>query len=150
MRLRHLGPLLVITALVLTACCTGFPEPVVDEEQVKEIAWEELEPYTSSHDRANWQAVDVRLVEGREVAETFEREQPRCVHPTPQPNERSRPSDQYWYVEMVPKPATPLPTPEISPTAPPLIPEPFVRGAFFLIDLVDGHVVARYLYCVIY
>jgi hypothetical protein len=141
-----LGLITATLTLALVACGSG----ALTAEQATDRAWEALDPHTSSHDRLNWQVVDVRQVQGREVAETFEREQPRCIYPTPQPNEAVRPGSTYWYVEMKPNPATPLPTATLSPTAPPFIPEPFVRDAFFLIDPSDGHVVARMLFCVIY
>ena len=65
------------------------------------------------------------------------------------PNGEIKPEGDYWFVGMSPKSATPLPRPTLSPTAPPFIPEPFLRQALFLIDM-DGNVVARKLFCVIY
>jgi hypothetical protein len=65
------------------------------------------------------------------------------------PNGEIQAGDDYWVVEMSPLPATPLPVPTLSPTAPPFVPEPFLRRALFLLD-VDGRVVARKLYCVVY
>jgi hypothetical protein len=38
----------------------------------------------------------------------------------------------------------------ISPTAPLVVPEPFMYQAMFLMDAADDQVVARKLYCVIY
>lgn len=144
----RLGLSLVVLAFLLIAC--GSRTESLTEQEVLDVAWKDLEPHTSSHDRANWEVVDVRQVKGREVAETFEREQPRCIWPTPLPNETISPSATYWYVELKPRPATPLPGEKISPTAPPRIPEPFVYDAFFLINPADGQVVARMLHCVIY
>jgi hypothetical protein len=74
-----------------------------------------------------------------------------CPGPTPPANDEIQPTRAYWYVQMVPRPATPPPkeTP-ISPTAPPNVPEPFIRQALFLIDSSDGQIVARKLFCVIY
>jgi hypothetical protein len=56
----------------------------------------------------------------------------------------------YWYVQMRPRPATPLPGPRLSPTAPPNIPEATVRQADFLVDPATGEIVARLFNCVIY
>lgn len=144
------GPLLVFLALALAAC--GGSAVAVDKETVLDRAWEALEPNTSSGNRAHWQVVDARQVQGRDVAERFAGEvAPGCwMGPTPQPNGAIRAGADYWYVEMVPRPATALPGGEVSPTAPPRIPEPFLRHAFFLLDVADGRVVARKLSCVIY
>jgi hypothetical protein len=137
-------------ALALVAC--GGPAESVDKETVLDRVWEALEPNTSSSDRANWEAVDVRQVQGREVAAQFEgKVAAGCWKgPTPQPNATISASGDYWFVEMVPRPATALPGGEASPTAPPRIPEPFLRQAFFLVDPADGRIVARRLFCVIY
>jgi hypothetical protein len=71
-----------------------------------------------------------------------------CGGPEPPPNGEIDPSQTYWYVEMRPQPATPSGQ-SMSPTAPPLVPEPFLRQALFLID-ENGEVVARVLACVVY
>lgn len=123
------------------------------EEQVLDAAWDALEPNTSSHDRGNWDVVEVGQVTGKQVAERFEGEPaPGCWSgPEPPGNDEIQAGKTYWYVQMRPKPVTPVPqegTP--SPTAPPLIPEPFLRDAHFLIDPQGGEIVARKLICVIY
>jgi hypothetical protein len=140
--------ILALPAAFLAAC--GARSLSLSEQHLLDMAWDALEPHTSSHSQDNWEVVAVRQVNGQEVVALFQQEQPRCVWPTPLPNERIRPSGEYWYVEMKPRPATPLPGEKLSPTAPPRIPEPFVRQAFFLLDAVEGRVVARMLYCVIY
>jgi len=141
----------VLLAVALSACCTGLPEPVIDGTVVPDIAWDALAPNTSSGDRANWQVTVAEVVTGRDVADEFEGEAwLGCWKgPTPVPNGAIQAGADYWYVEMQPKAATPLPRPTLSPTAPPSIPEPFLRQALFLIDM-DGNVVARKLFCVIY
>jgi hypothetical protein len=125
----------------------------VDEQQVLETAWQALEPNTSSHNPANWDVVEVRQVSGQEIAEFFEGE-PRSgcwMGPEPPSNGEISASGSYWYIHMQPRPATPDPQKSApSPTAPPAIPEPFLRQAFLLIDGRDGQVIARKLFCVIY
>jgi hypothetical protein len=145
------GAALVFLALVLAACCTGYPEPVIDGTVVPDITWDALAPNTSSSDRANWEVTAAEVVKGRDVADEFEGEAwLGCWKgPTPVPNGEIKAGTDYWYVEMQPKPATPLPGSNLSPTAPPSIPEPFLRQALFLLDF-DGKVVARKLFCVIY
>ncbi len=127
--------------------------PDTSQSQVIDIVWEALEPNTSSHERSNWQAVEVGSVTGESVAELFEGEPaPGCWSgPKPVENKEIRASKSYWYVLMIPNPATPEPfdgTP--SPTAPPRIPEPFLREAHFLVDPKTGEILARKLMCVIY
>lgn len=137
----------------------GTPEGPSDsagspgERQIVDAVWSSLEPNTSSRDRANWEAVEVRPVTGREVVEQFEGDPaPGCWKgPTPTPNETIRPSGAYWFVTMKPRPATPVPQERtISPTEPPAVPEPFMHQALFLVDSTTGRVVARKLFCVIY
>jgi hypothetical protein len=152
--------MLVALCLVLPACGGPVASPTqppaqdaasLTRQQAQDAVWQALAPNTSSGDRANWQVVEVRQVKGRDVAEEFAGEPSLgCWKgPTPTPNGEIQPGGDYWYVEMSPKPATPLPGATISPTAPPFIPEPFLRQALFLIDL-EGNVVARKLLCVIY
>lgn len=141
------GLALIWLAVTLVTCGGGL----LTGQQAVNVAWEALAPNTSSGDRANWQVVEVRQVKGRDVARQFAGEPaPGCWQgSTPRPNGAIIAGADYWYVEWVPKPATPLPTATISPTAPPFIPEPFLRQALFLIDL-EGKVVARKLSCPIY
>ena len=144
--------------LVLAACGTateapGSPEPgppAIERDQVIELAWEALEPNTRSHDRANWTVVEVQTVSGRSVAEEFKgwTYHGACGGPEPPPSGEIDPSESYWYVEFRPAPATPS-GPSMSPTAPPLVPEPFMHQALFLID-DGGQVIARMLACVVY
>jgi len=123
------------------------------QEEAVSAAWVAFEPNTSSHDRGNWDVVEARELAGREVADQFEgRVAPGCyVGPTPPANSDIRASGQYWYVHLKARPATPLPsTGTVPPTAPPRIPEAFVREAWFLLDRTSGQVVARKIHCVIY
>jgi hypothetical protein len=124
------------------------------EQQAIDIAWEALEPNTSSHDRAAWEVTGADRVTGREVRDLFDDEPVpgRCAPgPTPVSNQRIARDGRYWYVRLEPRPATPAPQPTeyYSPTAPANVPEPFVYEAHFLIDAGTGQVVARRLHCVI-
>lgn len=152
----HRQRLTCLAIVLLTAACRG---PAGDghaltQQQALEAAWIALEPNTSSHERANWEVVSVERVQGRDVAGDFEGgPAPGCfTGPTPAPNPPIDPAATYWHVAMQPVAATSLPvaTEFYSPTAPPRIPEPFVREAQFLIDSTDGSLVAIRLGCVIY
>lgn len=163
--LRAAGSL-IASALILCACAastpTATPGSSTDQEvemadaqrqeQMRFLAWQTLEPNTSSHDLANWEVIDLRLVEGREVVDEFENPPAYgCPGPTPVPNLPIDVSGTFWLVQFQKRPATPPPnvTP-LSLTAPPNVPEPFIYQAFFLIDPANEQVVARRLLCVIY
>lgn len=141
---------LAFLILIFTAC-SGNATPL-PEAQVLNRVWQALEPNTSSHNQANWEVVESRSVSGREVSDRFEGgPDPGCVPgPTPPPNRQINLNATYWYVQMLPRPATPLPGTPLSPTAPPRIPEATVRQAHFLVDPSTGEIIARRLGCVIY
>jgi hypothetical protein len=97
----------------------------------------------------------MRNVKGEEIQEIFEGEPVpgNCISgPPPPENKKIQASASYWYVRMKPVPVTsePIPTEQYSPTAPPRIPEPFLRDAHLLIDPGSGEIVARKLLCIIY
>ena len=128
-------------------------EPSLSQSQVIDIVWDALEPNTSSHNRSNWQAKEVELVIGEDVVKRFGEEPTTgCwFGPKPPENKEINTSKQYWYVLIIPYSATPEPfygTP--SPTAPPLIPEPFLKYAHFLVDVSSGEVISRRLICIVY
>ena len=128
-------------------------EPSISQSQVIDIVWDALEPNTSSHNQSNWQVLEVEIVTGEDVIDRFEGESiSGCwFGPKPPENKEIYLSNNYWYVLMIPYPATPEPfygTP--SPTAPPLIPEPFLRYAHFLVEPTEREIVARSLICIVY
>ena len=139
-----------VALLILAGCAAGTETPALDRDRASDIAWEALEPNTMSHDRANWAVVEAHTASGQSVAEEFEgwTFYGACGGPAPPPNGEIEPSETYWYVEMRPQPATPS-GPSMSPTAPPLVPEPFMFRALFLID-GSGQVISRVLTCVVY
>lgn len=166
--MKHIARFCLLTGflvLILSACSnsedaadnsnlTDIVEDTVDDSELIDIVWEALEPNTSSQDLANWNAVDIREVKGSEVIEQFEGEPaPGCWKgPPPPENGTIDPEKTYWYVHMLPKPATPIPPGEgeYSPTAPPKVPEPFIHSSAFLLDIDSFEIVARKLSCVIY
>ena len=157
--------IIVLVVPILVSCSIFLPPgdgsqgaapeggSILPQAQVLDIVWEALDPNTSSHMRANWQVMEAQLVKGEKVAKLFEGEPVTgCwCGPTPAANREIKPANDYWYVLMTPSPATPEPfygTP--SPTAPPLIPEPFLKQVHFLTDPGSGEIIARKLICVVY
>lgn len=151
----QLSLFLLVVSLVACAGRTETPVGRLSEAQAASLAWGVLEPNTSSHDRENWQVIEIRTVKGSEISAEFagQPESAGCwMGPTPEPNRAITALKTYWYVEWAPKPAAPIPqsTENFSLTAPPQIPEPFMREAFILLDVATGEVAARRLLCVIY
>lgn len=146
---------LLILSVSLVACRPGGPPAApADIDGWGTLAWADLEPRTSSGDLANWQLIEVEQLRGADAAGQFEGEiAPGCWRgPTPQPNQTIHAAQSYWLVHMRPKPATAEPWPHDGTppaTAPPMIPEPFLREAFYLMN-EDGHIIARKFVCVIY
>ena len=161
----QVGVLIVLLIFMIMSCSpfskTRNPSQEINSEEVHTInqlqaidnVWVALEPNTSSHNRSNWQVEEAQLVPGESVSEHFEGEPaPDCwFGPEPVKNKIVSSTKTYWFVLMTPNPVTPVPsysTP--SPTAPPQIPEPFLKYAYFLVDSESGEIMARKLICVIY
>ena len=147
-RTIYLGYLVIVLTLGLVGCANKKVIPI--EQQVRDLAWQALEPNTASHNRAAWGFIEIKQVVGRDISGQFRDEYfyGYLQGPTIVPNSKIDPSGVYWYVHLEPRPATPLPQQRnMSITEVPLIPEPFIYKAFFLIDVTDGKVVARNLYC---
>lgn len=139
----------VAMTLVLGVAGCGIFSVAPGEPEIRKLAWQSLEPNTHSHNEANWEFIEVKLVIGSEVTDLFEDRHAACPGPAFEPNKQINPSASYWYVHMAPIKATPLPG-QISPTTPPNIPEPYIVRALFLLDDDNGRVIARALDCVIY
>jgi hypothetical protein len=147
---RGKGLLLIILALLLVSCLDQTE--TVNAQEALDITWRTLKPYSSSKDRDKWEISELRKVAGRDVVSEFaEINFAYCPGPAPKENQAIKPTGRYWYIVVQPHPATPMPpVGETSPTAPPNIPEPFVREASFLIDMFDGTLIAVKMNCVVY
>lgn len=141
--------------LTVSVACTSHAVEL-DEERAAELAWQALQPNTSSRNRAAWQITLIEQVSGTDTTEQFSSEAAAggCVPgPAVPANQEINPQATYWHVQFQPLPATPLSPEEgemMSATAPPRIPEPFLYRADLLLEAESGKVVARRLYCVIY
>ena len=141
---------MICLCLFITACAPQVDS--IGEQEAANIAWQAFEPNTSSHNRAAWEIVDARLVVGKDIQDQFEGEPGGCPGPPPPDNATIAGDASFWFVQFKRRPATPLPEPteQYSPTSPPLVPEPFVYEAYFLLEAATGEIVARKIYCVIY
>jgi len=161
----HFYAMLVLVIPLLVSCSILLPPgeqsrivatedaSILGEARVIDIVWDALDSNTSSRNRSNWQVMETQLVKGEDVIGYFEGEPATgCWSGSPPPeNKEIDPANEYWYVLMIPYPATPEPFfGTSSPTAPPLIPEPFLKQAHFLTDPGTGEIIARKLICVIY
>ncbi len=143
--------LFALIALSLSTACSQ-PAGALTSQRAQDIAWQALDPNTTSHNRAYWEFTEVKQVKGGEVADQFKANPaPGCwAGPTPPANATIAASDSYWLVRAERRAMTAVPQRRtVSPTEPPAIPDPFMYKALFLVD-VQGRVVARQLSCVIY
>ncbi len=143
--------LLCLLLLALLPSCV-LQTGTLTSERVQDIAWQALDPNTTSHNRAYWEFVEVKQVRGGEVASQFGKDPaPGCwAGPTPPPNAVIAASEAYWFVRVERRAMTAVPQNRtVSPTEPPAIPDAFMYKALFLID-ANGKVVVRKLSCVIY
>jgi hypothetical protein len=141
--------LLLLVCLLLCACTSR--KPGIPQQKAEALAWQALQPYTSSKNRANWNVYETRFVRGDTLPFTLQNKRDEtCFRmyfsqlPSP---ENIQSTIEYWLIEFVTRPATPQGTP-YSVTAPPNIPEPFIISATLLIDATNGEVAAFRLSCV--
>jgi hypothetical protein len=141
---------LIIVALLLSAACSG-QQTRLRQDQVVQIAWNNLAPSTSSQNRDNWVVVESRRVAGREVVEQFANAQlSLCPGPPPPENHAIRAVSEYWFIRTRPahlaNPDSQSGVVKDNIEAP--VPEPLIKEALFLIEPFTGNVIARKIYCV--
>lgn len=142
--------LIIIFMFLNSACMEARKE--MGQQQALTLVWEDLEPHTNTKNREKWEIREVSKVYGRDVVPIFvDARFNQCPGPLPPENQAIKPSTQYWFIHTMPHPATPLPLEGTnSPTAPPLIPEPFLREAYYLVDPISYEIIARKFVCVVY
>ncbi len=140
-------------SLILTIGCIlpAASRKALEAKATEDIAWQEMETNTQLHDRANWQAVDVKKVGGAQVSWMFDpkRSYPYCTGTKILKNKTINEGTIYWLVRFKAVAMTPVVTPP-PPTAPPAVPESFLYEAGFLIHQDTSAVLARYYNCAIY
>ena len=122
------------------------------QDQAVDLAWDALQPNTTSGNPDNWEVNEARRVTGREVVGEFaDARFINCPGPMPPENKAIKASSEYWYIKVIPSPTTAeTQGEEISTDIPPQIPEPFISEVLMLIDVFSGQVVARKFSCLAY
>ena len=139
--------LLLLIAAVQTACTNQTQR--LGQQQALEIAWKTLDPNTLSHDVESWEIDEARKVVGGEVVSEFSiPSKQNCPGPRPPDNQPIKVSSEYWYIKVLPHPQVWRPQKDTAaPSSMPIVPEPNIKSASFLIDIYNGEVVARKLTC---
>jgi hypothetical protein len=142
--------ILSMVAILLIAL-VGCESPTATPQSAIDAAWTALDPVTTSHNRANFEPVEVLQVTGKEVEKTFANQKTNasCWGTRVPANSSIGADTQYWFVHLAHRAMTPMPATRVSPTQPPAIPDWNIPEAFFLIDAHSGQVVARIIPCVV-
>jgi hypothetical protein len=139
--------LLLVIAILQTACTSQNQH--LGQQQALEIAWKALDPNTISHDVESWEINEAHKVLGGEVVSEFSLpSKENCPGPRPPDNQPIKISSEYWYIKVLPHPQVYRPQKDTAaPSSLPIIPEPNIKSAIFLIDMYNGEVIARKLTC---
>jgi len=139
--------ILLITT-ILQAACIDQPQRL-GQQKALEIAWQALNPNTVSHDAESWEINEARKVQGGEVVSEFAMPgRDNCPGPKSPDNQPIKVSSEYWFIKVQPHPQVFRPQKDTAaPNSAPIIPEPHIQTALFLIDMYSGEVVARKLTC---
>ncbi len=130
---------------MLAACAQ--PAELLKQQEALEIAWDTLDPNTESHNRDDWEIHQALKVYGKDIVNEFSNGRSRgCPGPELPENLPIKISTEYWYILVVPHPEALRRTSEAAELVP-VIPEPRIAEAAFLIDQYDGKVVARRIVC---
>lgn len=140
--------ILLTLMLLVSAGCGGT---TITQDVAVTAAWNALDPVTTAHNRANFELIEARLVQGKEIAKDFanERTNSYCWGTRVPANSAIDSNSQYWYVHLKRRVMTPIPVTRVSPTQPPAIPDWNIPEAFFLIDARTGAVIARDIRCIV-
>jgi hypothetical protein len=142
----------IILLLLVLACmqagCASSNERL-GQQQALAIAWKALDPNTLSHDMESWEINEARKVVGGEIVSEFSMpSKENCLGPRPPDNQPIKVSSEYWYIKVLPHPQVWRPQKDTAaPSSMPIVPEPNIKSAIFLIDIYNGDVVARKLTC---
>jgi hypothetical protein len=139
---------LLLIMVTMQVACTNQNRHL-GQQQALEIVWKALDPNTLSHDAESWEINEAKKVEGGEVVSEFAMPtRENCPGPKPPDNQPIKVSSEYWYIKVLPHPKVLRPQKDTAaPSSLPIVPEPNIKAATFLIDMYSGEVVARKLTC---
>jgi hypothetical protein len=143
----NLLALIIIATCLLPACNKN--NHTLGQQDALEIAWKTLDPNTISHNREDWEIHKAQKVYGKDVVNEFASARfVNCPGPEIPENMPIKITSEYWYVKVVPHPeALRAQKGTNSAELVPVVPEPNIKEATFLIDAYDGNVIARKLVC---
>jgi hypothetical protein len=139
--------LIIALFLFITGCIERDQD--LGQQEALEIAWDTLDPNTQAHNRDDWEIHKAQITFGQDVvAEFMDMRYSNCPGPAVPENMPIKASSKYWYIKVVPHPEA-LRRDESTDSAElvPVIPEPKITEASFLIDIYSGQVIARHLVC---
>jgi hypothetical protein len=142
--------LLSVMALMTASLSACFERAEsLRQQEALEIAWDTLDPNTESHNRDDWEIHEARKVYGKDVVTEFASMRfNNCPGPGLPENFPIKISSEYWYIKVVPHPeALRRDNSTSSAELVPVVPEPNINEAAFLIDMYGGQVIARRISC---
>ncbi len=145
----HLLLVVLLTVLLpILASCIENPKNISQQEAL-EIVWQTLEPNTISHNREDWEIHIADRVYGKDVVSEFAAiHRMNCPGPSIPENKPIKITAKYWYIKVLPHPEALRPQKGTSsPDLVPVVPEPNINEAVFLIDMYSGEVIARKIIC---
>ena len=139
--------LLIFLFPALTSCIEN--QHSINQQEALEIVWQTLDPNTLSHNREDWEIHAADRVYGKDVVAEFAAVQRmNCPGPSIPENQPIKITAEYWYIRVLPHPEALRPQAgSASADLVPVIPEPNINEAAFLIDLYNGDVIARRIVC---
>lgn len=139
---------LIIAVFFLIGGCIERNSDLGQQEAL-EIAWDTLKPNTESHNRDDWEIHQAQVIYGQDVISEFmDMRFSNCPGPAIPENKPIKGSSKYWYIKVVPHPeAMRRDKSTDSAELVPVVPEPKIQEASFLVDIYSGEVIARHLVC---
>jgi hypothetical protein len=139
--------LLLVISVFQVACSSQNQR--LGQKQALQIAWKALDQNSSSLDLESWEIDEARKVVGGEVVSEFSiPSKENCPGPRSPENQPIKVSSEYWYIKVLPQSQV-LPTQKdtAAPSSMPIVPEPSIQSAIYLIDMYNGDVIARKITC---
>lgn len=147
--MTRLSTVVVILSLIVPIAGCIDQGQSLHQQEALEIAWDTLKPNTESGNRDDWEIHDARKVYGKDIVNDFaDMRFKNCPGPEVPENLPIKVSSEYWYIRVLPHPEV-LRRDKSTSSAElvPVVPEPKINEAAFLIDPYSGKVIARRLVC---